>query len=289
MDFSFDSFVNGDFDFDISTKQNTGLWLRSENMDIGGGKISVEDIDILRNYPKTDVVTISGLNQKTFEYFITTYGKQLRAIRFFKNKLVEDWSLLGTLPQLEYIYFFANQRIEKLWDMSSNKALSGLGINDFSRLHSIENIQTAPALKFFQIGNAIWSTMRLESLMPLQETGIEEFSFCGKAIEDNNFSFLENMPKLKVFDFPSNMLSTEQVAWIVANFPSLSGFCLKPSIDITLFDDSLNKVPGKIIVGKRKPCLKIAGNEKRIDNYIKKFDALVSKYKGVSYKLVFSN
>lgn len=52
MDFSFDSFVNGDFDFDISTKQNTGLWLRSEDMDIGGGKISVEDIDILRNYPK---------------------------------------------------------------------------------------------------------------------------------------------------------------------------------------------------------------------------------------------
>lgn len=42
----------------------------------------------------------------SFEYFIKTYGAQLKAIRFFKNKLVEDWSLLGTLHKLEYIHFF---------------------------------------------------------------------------------------------------------------------------------------------------------------------------------------
>ena len=78
-------------------------------MDIGGGRISVFDIDKLKDYPDADVVTISGLHQDTFEYFIKTYGKQLRAIRFFKNKFIEDLSLLGTLPQLEYVYFFANQ------------------------------------------------------------------------------------------------------------------------------------------------------------------------------------
>lgn len=120
MNFSFESFVYGSFDYDKATQTHSCLWLREEKMDIGGGTISIEDIDKLKDYPDTDVVTISGLHQDTFEYFIKTYGAQLRAIRFFKNKLVEDWSLLGTLPKLEYVYFFANQRISSLWDMSRN-------------------------------------------------------------------------------------------------------------------------------------------------------------------------
>lgn len=95
----------------------------------------------------------------------------LKAIRFFKNKLVEDWSLLGTLPNLEYVDCFANQRISSLWDMSGNTSLTGLCIKDFSRLSSIEGIATAPALKEFIIGNAIWDKMVIESLMPLAPIG----------------------------------------------------------------------------------------------------------------------
>ena len=79
---------------------------------------TVEDIDKLKLYPDAEVVTISGLQQDTFEYFINTYGKQLKAIRFFKNKFVEDLSLLGTLPQLEYVHFFYNQRVTALWNMT---------------------------------------------------------------------------------------------------------------------------------------------------------------------------
>ena len=158
MDFSFDSFINGKSDYDFKTQTHTCLWLREEKMDIGGGKISIADIDKLKEYPGTEVVTISGLRQDTFEYFIQTYGRQLKAISFFKNKFVEDWSLLGTLPDVEYLQFFANQRIH---------SLTGLCIEDFSNLSSIDGIQTAPALKDFRIGNAIWSTMVLDSLAPL--------------------------------------------------------------------------------------------------------------------------
>ena len=140
MEFTFDSFVDGSFDYDPKTKTHTCLWLREEQMDIGGGKISIADIDKLKDYPKTDVVRISGLRQDTFEYFIQTYGNQLKAISFFKNKFIEDWSLLGTLTNVEYLHFFANQRISSLWDMSENRSLTGLCIEDFSRLSSIEGI-----------------------------------------------------------------------------------------------------------------------------------------------------
>jgi hypothetical protein len=256
-------------------------------MDIGGGIISVEDIDKLKDYPDTDVVTISGLRQDTFEYFIKTYGHQFKAIRFFKNKYIEDWSLLGTLPKLEYLDFFVNHHISSLWDMSENESLSGLCIQDFSKLSSIKGIETAPALKEFVIRNAIWDKMILESLMPLAYTSIEKFMFCGKSIADNDYSFLADMPNLKQFDFPANMLTTEQVAWIVANFPNLEGFALKAKRDCTLFDSQLRNVPGVLIVGKRKPSLIIEGNEKRIEKYMQNFEVLKKKYVGVPYKTAF--
>ena len=74
MDYSFDDFVGGYFDYDPVKKIHTCLWLRDEKMDISGGKISVSDIDVLKDHPDTDTVTISGLRQDTFEYFIATYA-----------------------------------------------------------------------------------------------------------------------------------------------------------------------------------------------------------------------
>lgn len=289
MTFTFDSFVNGNFDFDREAQIHTCVWLREEKMDIGGGKISIEDIDKLRDHPDTDVVTISGLRQDTFEYFIKTYGRQLKAIRFFKNKLVEDWSLLGTLPHLEYVHFFANQKINALWNMTENISLTGLCIEDFTKLTSIEGINKAPTLKDFRIGNAIWSKMVIDSLSPLAHSSVERLSFYGKAITDNDYSFLADIINLKQFDFPANMLSTEQVAWIVANFPNLEGFALKAKRDCDLYDSSMKKVPGALIVGKRKPSLVIRGNEKRIEKYVYNFEALKQKYKGISYKSAFTD
>ena len=289
MDFSFESFVSGNFDYDKTTKTHNSLWLREENMDIGVGKITIADIDKLKNYPDTEVVTISGLKQDTFEYFIKTYGKQLKAIRFFKNKFVEDLSLLGTLPHLEYLYFFANQRVTALWNMTENTSLSSLCIEDFSRLTSIRGVETAPALKEFEIGNAIWNTMVLDSLMPLSNSKIERLSFTGRAIGDSDFSFLETLPELKVFDFATNVFTTEQVAWIAANCPLAEGYALKAKVDCMLPDSNehLVDVPKSIIVGKRKPILKVKGNEEKIKKYVDSFEKLKKKYKGMSYKVAF--
>lgn len=289
MNFSFESFVDGNFDYDRVTKTHSCIWLREEKMDIGGGKITTADIDRLKAYPDAEVVTISGLQQDTFEYFIKTYGKQLKAIRFFKNKFVEDLSLLGTLPHLEYLYFFANQRVTALWNMTENKALSSLCIEDFSRLTSIRGVETAPALKEFRIGNAIWNTMVLDSLMPLSNSKIERLSFTGRAIGDSDFSFLETLPELKVFDFATNVFTTEQVAWIAANCPLAEGYALKAKVDCMLPDSNehLVDVPKSIIVGKRKPILKVKGNEEKIQKYVDSFEKLKKKYKGMSYKVAF--
>lgn len=261
--------------------KKTQLLLCETDADVTGGKISISDIDKLANYPDVKSVTVSGLNQETFEYFIKTYGRQLRFIEFFKNKAVEDWSLLGTLPQLEGIHWFHNQRITKLWDMSKNYALKLVALEDFTRLHNLDGIEKAPALEWFDFGDAVWSTSELESLQPFYGTKIRRIDFSGKRIRDMDISFIPEMKELEVFNFPSNHFTTEQVAWLAAKCPELKGNSLKPYKDFVLWNKDTHKsdISAVIIVGKRKPTLAIEGNGKKIAGYVAKFEKLVEQYR----------
>lgn len=287
MYLTFEQFCHGEFCVDPLSYEDKILWLHEADMDIGGGRISIPEIDVLAEHPEAEAVRISGLRQDTFEYFIQTYGQRLRAIHFFKNKLVEDWSLLGTLPNLEYVYWFANQRIETLWDMRGNTALKGLCVSDFTRLHSIEGIQAAPALRYFCFKDAVWDTSEVESFSPLAHTGVTHLMFGAKRITDGSLEFLEKMPSLELFDFPLNQFTTEQAAWAVANFPKLQGFGLCAKRDDTVYKSGPNgehlELPGAYIVGKRKPALSYEKDAARIQRYMDQFEALMEKYRGVPY------
>lgn len=262
------------------------LWIIEKNADIGGGRISFEDIDRLAEYPRAEAVAISGLRQDTFEYFIRKYGAQFKAISFHKNKLVEDWSLLGTLPNLEYVLWFVNHRIRTLWDMKENKALKGLHISDFSRLTSLDGIEAATSLRQFWIGNAIWLTMEIESLMPLAGLPLTYLGFFCKRVRDGDLSFFPALDKLQCFDCALNAFSTEQFAWIAANCPGATGRALqaKEDFDYTWADEP---GPGTSIVGKRKPTLLYKGNEERIQRYVDAFERLKAGYQGVPYRQAF--
>ena len=85
-------------------------------------------------------IAISGLYQDTFEYFIKAYGKQFEAICFWKNKLVSNWTLLSELENVECICYFFNQRLEHFWDMSNNKKIKYLSVDDFLRLKDYSGI-----------------------------------------------------------------------------------------------------------------------------------------------------
>lgn len=77
------------------------------------------------------------------------------------------------------------------------------------------------------------------------------------------------------------MFDTEQVAWIVAKYPHISGYALKYGVDFMLDSENPNEEDKlfKIIVGKRKPFLRVNGNEQRIEKYKKQFEELIEKYK----------
>ena len=130
--------------------------------EVDGGIITVEQIDTIREFPDAKSIIISGLKQDTFEYFVNTYGRQFLAITFWKNKAVSDLSALSSLEEVEYISYFFNQKVTKLWDMTPNKKLVGLSISDFSKLHSLEGIETACNLESFYVYNRVEARMEIE-------------------------------------------------------------------------------------------------------------------------------
>lgn len=252
------------------------VWLRQENMDIGGGKIGFNNIDRINEFENTDKVMISGLHQDTFDYFIRKYGHRIKYINFFKNKMVEDFSALSELAEVQYIKFFHNQRATKLWNMSTNHMLAGLCFDDFTRLHSIDGIQTAPNLKYFHFGDRIWNTSALTDINPLVGTNLVCFSFGGKSIENKDITIYEKMPALRYLDFATNLYTTEDIAQIVARCPNISGYALKPYIQF----DSKNDYTGDVLLcGKRKPFLYSERDKDKIQKHSDKFYALVNDYR----------
>lgn len=263
-------------DFQANDDPKSYLWIREEKMDIGGGRICVGDIDRLDSHDSIERVMISGLRQDTFEYFVTKYGNKIRQLNFFKNKLVEDFSALSCLTEIQSIKFFHNQRATKLWDMTSNHRLTALAFDDFSRLHSLEGIQTAPNLKHLYFGDRIWCTSTLTDLLPLAGTKLNSFRFWGKKIENDDIAIYTKMPELQFLDFRTNLYTTEQLAQIAASCPGLSGYALSPYVK---FDGILHGQKDVLVCGKGKPFLYSKTDAKKMEAYAEKFYSLVEKYK----------
>ena len=252
-------------------------------MDIGGGILTREEIDeALEVRPELDTIRVSGLRQDTFEHFVSRYGKRFRRIHFFKNKLVEDWSALEELSRLECLYWFHNQRIQSLWNLSNNAALAALHISDFTRLHDLSGIEKAKSLRMLFVGDSIWNAMTLQSLAPLADMDLEYLMWSGKHIFDQDLSFLPTLKRLKVFDCATNAFTTEQMAWVAANCPGVEGYALK-----AYQESELSGGKTAFIIGKRKPALLIEGNEERIRRYEERFEMLKQQMAGVPYREAF--
>ena len=244
------------------------------------------DIDMLRQYPYLKTVTVTGLHQDTFEYFVRKFGPQFHAIRFEDNPMVEDWSLLGRLPQLSFLCIRGNRNLTSLWDMTYHGALQGLSLVGVPKVRDLHGIRLATSLKYLHVGDALSLDGTLSSLSPLAHTGIRYLTYMGKLTEDCHLSFVSYMPRLEEFHFPTNLFTTRQVAWMVANYPEVQGLSLTAMLETGKCIYGTN-TPAVQIVGKKKPLLIRAGNEARIAAYQKQFDALVEEYKGLSYDVAF--
>ena len=261
---NFESFKDDLFDLSIVQK------------DVGGGTTSIEEIDIIQEYPNAKSLIISGLKQETFEYLIQNYGNQFKAISFWKNKLVTDLSPLGNLKGLEYLHYFVNQRVTDLWDMRKNENLRGLAIYDFTRLHSIEKIVTAPNIEYFSIGNKVWAKMDIESLKPLIQSNVSHFKWWGNKILDNDYLCLAQS-KIRELDIPVGTFRMEELAELVASIPDLRGIVTKPYKEFSITEH--DKKTTYYLLCKGKKTLVKGKDDEKLEKYLADFESLVEKYR----------
>ena len=250
-------------DFDLDLRQS----------EVDGGVISYEQIDTINDYPDAKSIVISGLKQDTFSYFIQKYGNRFEAISFWKNKSVEDLTLLGTLKNIKYINWFFNQRATSLWDMSDNDNLLGLGIYDFSRLHDISQIGTSKSLRSLCLGDMVWAGMVIPSFKPILNTGIIHFEWCGKCVEDNDYLCL-SQSNIEVLDINPTRFTLEELTDLLAGFPeSLKGTITKPYVTSGIKDKDGYRQYYFLCKNKRK-CLK-GQDDERFQKYLEEFEEML--------------
>ena len=243
-------------------------------------KVAIEDLDKIREYD-ADTIMISGLLQKTFDYFIEHNARDFKKIKFWKIPRVDDLSALETLSDVEEIEIFWNQKSHEFWDLSKNKRLETLIFHDCNNMKDLSALAGAPALRKLTFGNYNDSKYAPKSLEPLtQIQNLEVLLFNAKAIEDNKIAPLSEIRSLKELGFNSSLFSREKLAWLKAHVhEGLESGILQGHSEFTAYGENPETRDKMMIHGKRKPTLSKNKYQKRIQKYIEEFEAAIKFYK----------
>jgi len=260
----------------LSKSPGRGTYLPLIQVGVSGGRITKDEIDLIKEFPNATEIAISGLTQDTFEYFVENYGQQFKAIIFWKCPLVGSLKAMESLDQVEYIVYFWNQRAEHLWDFSKTKALKGFCYDDFTRMHDISEIAAAPALEDLRFGDRVWTKYILNTLGPINEcTTLKSLRFSAKKVVDGKIEPLAHLKQLEHLWFPSNLFSTEQVAWLKAHLPDT---VVSTVLNAYRSIEKPLRISGKdkdtFIVGKGKPFLSSVEDKARISKYVAQFNEM---------------
>ena len=94
-----------------------------------------DDVDYEMSTGKnSEILEICGMNQQSLEYFVQHYGKTYRYLSFFKCQLIQDFSPLEDLENLEEVSLYWNIRADKLWNFDKNISLKTISISDAKKL-----------------------------------------------------------------------------------------------------------------------------------------------------------
>lgn len=235
-----------------------------------------DDVDYeMESGKNPEILEICGMNQESLEYFVQHYGKTYRYLSFFKCQLIQDFSPLEDLAKLEEVSLYWNIRSDKLWNMERNSALKTISIKDAKRMTlKPELLKTSKVMENVFFSGSAFNNFPMESLdcfagMP----ALKHLWLSNIRLHDKCMDALKTLPALERFDFDAGMLTTEEIAWIVAKYPNLSGKCL---CAYNTEDAILNDIR---VCGFRKPGLDLPQHQKRLDKYVAQFDALVEKYR----------
>ena len=153
--------------------------------EIGGGRISSDALSVLDRHPDAVALTVSGLDQASFEALVERHGARFSALHFWKCPRLADLSPLERLRHVTHVAFYWNQRATRLWNFANTPNLDGLQFRDFTRLHDLSDLRGASSLRELAFGDAVWSKSTFQSLEPIGALqSLKKLTFDAKRIDD---------------------------------------------------------------------------------------------------------
>lgn len=238
--------------------------------------LDAQDIDFEMQFPKRDdKMMLLRPSQEGLEHFVRKYGKNYKILRLDSCSQIKDFSPLGDLPALEAVCIDWCKNSE-LWDMTRNDNLRVISIANAKKLtwepKLLETGKQLEEVRFW--GPVSGGTYPMASLNCFREmTKLRRIDLNWIRLEDKSMDFLATLPKLEEFHFDAGMLTTEEIAQIVARYPKLYGQCLGA------YDDEYSHIGEIRICGTRKPTLQLPKQQKRLEEYVRQFNALVDQYR----------
>ena len=160
----------------------------------------------------TKELYISGVTQKSLEYFVEYYAQRFPVLCFTACNTVKDFACLESLENIEYLIIEWNTKIEKLWiinslhDISTISQLKRLGlIISGVKDSSIESLLNMKQLEMLHIITSLFSFedfARLNAVLKQTEIQPNKPFYFGTTNDDNvlvigkNRSIKRNSQKL---------------------------------------------------------------------------------------------
>jgi len=241
--------------------------------EIGGGRFTPADMRKIAERPDATTLWVSGLDQTTFEELVSLHGSQFTAVSFWKCPRIADLTPLESLPNLELVSFFWNQRATRLWDLTKTPDLTGLRLEHFTRLHDLADLALGTSLVELAIQDGVWPACVFETLDPLAELrDLRSLEFGAKRIEDGRVEPLGALRGLRSLVLRPGQFTIAQLAWLRARLPdSLQSRAVEPIWDMQFGDVTLN--------GKGGRHLDSARDAKRIQKHVDGFNRMVAEFR----------
>ena len=249
--------------------------------EVGGGRFNLGQFAKIEANPSAMALRVSGLDQSTFERLVSSYGTQFKAIEFWKCPRLEDLTPLEDLPELRMVSVYWNQRSTRLWDFACTPHLTALRVEDFTRLHRLDDLCAGQTLRELIIGDAVWSKTTFETLEPLGGLKwLTNLSLHPKHIKDGRVQPLGSLANLEKLSIPANLFTTEQIAWLRAHLPdTVESAALAALFPLTRPLEVGGRSRDVLLVGKRKPFLNSELDAGRIRKHALKFEEMVKSFR----------
>lgn len=270
---------------DLDNWRSRPSWLltvdANEQPGPGADRSGGSPMEVIAENPGARALRICGLDQAAFEHLAAGYGSQFSAIIFHGCQRVADLSPLEDLPGLQLVSWEWNQKATRLWDMSRTPRLTGLKVEDFIHLRTLDDLQGCTGLEELVFGDGIASRKAVfESLEPLAALEhLRYLEFCVRRIEDGRIQPLGKLSRLQELRCPANLFTTRQLAWLRARLPAAQSQSLDPVMPFGQVL-TLNGKPRDVrLVGKRKPVLDSMTDQARITQHVDEFWRTVEDFR----------